>query len=152
MTRPPAVIPLTPNQMAAADLNNLPSRAAPAASGKPMMGPVGSARSSDTARVGTAPNGEPMYAAAWYREPTEAEMKGYLSTAQGPGWGMVACRTVSDFRVDSCVALDETPGSNINRAVLAAAWQFRVRPPRVGGQVLVGSWVRIRIDYGSRPG
>ncbi len=152
ITRPPALIPMTPNQMAAADLSKLPSRAAPAAPARPMMGPVGSARSSDTARVGTAPNGEPLYAAAWYREPTGAEMRGYLSTAQGPGWGLIACRTVAEFRVDSCVALDETPGSNINRAVLAAAWQFRVRPPRIGGQTLVGTWVRIRIDYSNRPG
>lgn len=117
------------------------------ASGPPNTG--GSSSAADTARVGTAPNGEPLYAAAWYREPTDAELRGYLSTADGPGWGLIACRTAPDYRVEDCVALEEYPaGSQINRAVLAAAWQFRVRAPRVGGKSLVGSWVRIRIDYG----
>lgn len=103
----------------------------------------------DTGRVGTAPNGEPLYAAAWYREPSDPELRGYLSTASGPGWGLIACRTAPDYRVEDCVGLDEYPtGSQINRAVLAAAWQFKVRPPRRGGQTMVGSWVRIRIDYG----
>ncbi len=89
-----------------------------------------------------------MYAAAWYREPTDQELAGYLSTAQGPGWGLITCKTVADFRVEDCVGLDEYPeGSQILRAVLAAAWQFRVRPPRVGGVSQVGDWVRIRIDY-----
>lgn len=109
----------------------------------------GSAASRDTERVGTAPNGEPLYAAAWYREPRDDELRGYLSTASGPGWGLIACRTAPDYRVEDCVGLDEYPnGSQINRAVLAAAWAFRVRPPRLGGRPLVGSWVRIRIDYG----
>jgi protein TonB len=55
---------------------------------------------------------------------------------------------VPDYRVEDCVALDEYPqGSQINRAVLAAAWEFRVRPPFLGGRPLVGSWVRIRIEY-----
>ena len=111
----------------------------------------GSPASRDTERVGTAPNGEPLYAASWYREPSDDELRGYLSTASGPGWGLIACRTAPDYRVEDCVGLDEYPtGSQINRAVLAAAWQFKVRPPRVGGRVLVGSWVRIRIDYGRR--
>lgn len=102
----------------------------------------------DSERVGTAPNGEALYAAAWYREPSDDELRGYLSTASGPGWGLIACRTAPDYRVEDCVGLDEYPnGSQINRAVLAAAWQFKVRPPRVGGKSLVGSWVRIRIDY-----
>lgn len=108
----------------------------------------GAGASGDTARVGTAPNGEPLYAAAWYREPTNDELRGYLSTASGPGWGLVACRTVENYRVEDCVALEEYPaGSQMNRAILAAAWQFRVRPPRLGGQVQLGTWVRIRIDY-----
>ena len=99
--------------------------------------------------MGAAPNGEPLYAASWYREPSDDELRGYLSTASGPGWGLIACRTAPDYRVEDCVGLDEYPyGSQINRAVLAAAWQFRVRPPRRSGRLLVGSWVRIRIDYG----
>jgi periplasmic protein TonB len=133
-----------------------PSPATPRIGTRPPGGQVygppntgGSSSSRDTERVGTAPNGEALYAAAWYREPRSDELRGYLSTASGPGWGLIACRTAPDYRVEDCVALDEYPnGSQINRAVLAAAWQFRVRPPRVGGQQMVGSWVRIRIDYG----
>lgn len=127
--------------------------AAPAAprraAGPPNLGSV----SGDTARVeGRGPRGEPLYAAAWYREPYDSELSGYLSTARGPGWGMIACRTISDFRVDSCVLVDEFPeSSNIGRAVLAAAWQFRVRPPRIGGVPQVGEWVRIRITYDMKP-
>ena len=122
--------------------------------GGPAAGPpnTGSGSSSrDTEQVGLAPNGAPLYAAAWYREPTDSELRGYLSTASGPGWGLIACRTAPDYRVEDCVGLDEYPnGSQMNRAVLAAAWQFRVRPPRVGGQSMVGAWVRIRIDYRTR--
>lgn len=122
------------------------------APGRAVYGPPnsgGSASSRDSVRVGTAPNGEPLYAAAWYREPRPDELRGYLSAADGPGWGLIACRTVPDYRVEDCVGLDEYPtGSKITRAVLAAAWEFRVRPPRLGGQSMVGSWVRIRIDYG----
>lgn len=117
---------------------------------RPVYGPpdVRSAAMRDTERVGTAPNGQPLYAASWYREPEHAMMRAYLSSARGPGYGLIACRTVEDFRVEDCVGLEEYPqGSNIMRSALAAAWEFRVRPPRRGGQVLVGSWVRIRISY-----
>lgn len=103
----------------------------------------------DTERVGTAPNGQPLYAASWYREPRQDMLRAYLSTARGPGWGLIACRTAPDYRVEDCVGLEEYPyGSQIMRSVLAAAWEFRVRPPRLGGEPQVGAWVRIRIDYG----
>ncbi len=102
----------------------------------------------DSERVGTAPNGEPLYAARWYREPTRRELAGYLSTATGPATALIACKTVTGYYVEDCVLLSETPqGSQIGRAVMAAAWQFRVRPARVGGREQFGSWVRIRIDY-----
>ncbi len=146
------VIPPTPSALPP---SSTPSpRAAPAApSGGQIFGPPDTRRSSafrDTERVGTAPNGEPLYAAAWYREPRPSDLRGYLSSARGPGWGLIACRTAPNYRVEDCVALDEYPaGSQINRAILAAAWEFQVRPPRRGGQLLVGSWVRIRIDYGT---
>ena len=130
-----------------------PAPTRPAPRDAPVYGPANTGQTGlpDTARVGTAPNGQPLYAAAWYREPRDDELAGYLSTANGPGWGLIACRTAPGFRVEDCVGLDEYPaGSQITRAVLAAAWQFRVRPPRLGGQPQVGSWVRIRIDYGVR--
>lgn len=102
----------------------------------------------DSQRVGTAPNGEPLFAARWYREPTDSELAGYLSTANNPGSALIACKTVPDYYVEDCVLVGESPpGSQIGRAVMAAAWQFRVRPARIGGREQVGSWVRIRIDY-----
>jgi len=152
---PEVTIPLiqvSPQQMAAPDVPKPPSPPAPARRkstyGPPSPGPS----SDDSERVpGSGPNGEPLYAARWYREPYDNELSGYLSTAQGPGWGLIACKTVADFRVDDCIGLGEYPeGSHIMRSVLAAAWQFRVRPPRLGGQSQVGSWVRIRIDYTSK--
>lgn len=147
----PAAAPKLMPPMALPDLRPAPQVPARPSGGQ-VYGPPdtgGSPASRDSVRVGTAPNGEPLYAAAWYREPRNDELRGYLSTASGPGWGLIACRTAPEFRVEDCVGLDEYPqGSQINRAVLAAAWQFRVRPPRVGGRSMVGAWVRIRIDYG----
>lgn len=146
---PPPIVQLPSDQMAAADISALPQRPAPK---RPMMGPPDMRSSGDTPRVdGAGPNGEPLYAASWYREPYDNELSGYLSTASGPGWGLIACRTVPNYRVEDCVAVGEYPqGSNIARAVLAAAWQFRVRPPQLRGQPMVGEWVRIRIDYEMR--
>lgn len=146
---PPPFIPIPREQVEAVDISRLPR--APAAPDRPTYGPPSPPASPDTQRVGTAPNGEPLYAASWYREPRDDELAGYLSTARGPGWGLIACRTVPDYRVEDCVGIEEYPrGSNIMRSVLAAAWQFRVRPPRLGGQLRVGEWVRIRIDYDLR--
>ncbi|TAD75606.1 MAG: hypothetical protein EAY70_10490, partial [Sphingomonadales bacterium] len=102
----------------------------------------------DSQQVGTAPNGEPLYAARWYREPTDSELAGYLSTATAPSVALIACKTVAGYYVEDCVLVSESPqGSQIGRAALAASWQFRVRPARIGGREQFGSWVRIRIDY-----
>jgi protein TonB len=97
---------------------------------------------------GQGPHGETLYRAAWFREPTNAELGTYLPAHAPPGYGTVACRTVARYHVDDCVALDESPsGSGLSRAVLNAAWQFLVLPPRVGGRIMVGEWVSIRITY-----
>ena len=144
--RPSPLVELSRDDLASADLRSLPSAPKPART----YGPAAPSSASDTPLVdGTGPNGEKLYAAAWQREPSDSELRGYLSTAQ-PGWGMIACRTVANFRVEDCVAVGESRGSQLTRAMLAAAWQFRVRPPRIGGQLQVGEWVRIRFDYGTR--
>jgi protein TonB len=147
---PAAIIPVSPQQMQSFNLADIAKP--PKAPAGPAYGPAFTPTFGDSKRVGTAPNGQPMYAASWYREPTDQELRGYLSTASGPAWGLITCKTVADYRVEDCVGLDEYPeGSNMLRAVLAAAWQFRVRPPRVGGVSQVGDWVRIRIEYDLKP-
>ena len=147
------IIQISRSQMADFDIARLPRQPGPpTAAPKGAYGPVDYGVPGDSKRVGSAPNGEPMYAAAWYREPYDSELSGYLSTASGPGWALIACRTATDYRVENCVGLSEYPqGSQIQRAVLAAAWQFKVRPPRVGGVAKIGEWVRIRIEYGLKP-
>jgi protein TonB len=119
-----------------------PSRSyGPVDSGNPRM-------AGDSERVGSMPNGEPLYAARWYREPSDSELAGYLSTAKPPGYALIACKVVEGYYVENCQLLGESPqGAMIGRAVMAAAWQFRVRPARLGGRDQFGTWVRIRIDY-----
>lgn len=145
--QPPALLSLDPKQMAAANIGK--PTAKPKAQIGPAYGPPDTGTPGDSQRVsGTSPTGEPLYAAQWYREPTDAELAGYLSTANGPGYALISCKTVANFRVEQCVLETEFPrGSQIGRSVLAAAWQFRVRPPRIGGRAQIGSWVRIKIDY-----
>lgn len=147
----PVPIPVRPVEVQKPAPPAPPPPAPPAVESGPMMGPpVPRSRTPDSRRVeGSGPNGEPLYAAAWYREPKDGELRGYLSTATGPGWGMIACKTAPDYRVEDCIPIAEYPAhSNINRSILAAAWQFQVRPPRIGGRPMIGEWVRIRIDYG----
>lgn len=147
---PPAIIKVPRNDVATADVIGPKSPPVPAPPVKKRVyGPPDTGTPGDTPRVaGTGPQGQPLYAASWYREPYDDELRGYLSTAQGPGWALIACRTVPDYRVEDCQKVDEFPaGSGMSAAVLAAAWQFRVRPPRIGGRSQIGEWVRIRIDY-----
>ena len=136
---PPSPLPwieMTKDEMAAADVRNLP-KAEP-----------GSGGNGDSEVVGKGPHGETLYAAEWAREPTDAELSGYLPRNAQDGWGLVACKTVPGNRVDDCIELGQSPaGSHLASAVRQAAWQFHVRPPRKNGRPMVGEWVRIRIDY-----
>jgi len=127
-------IEMSKNDLAAADISKLPSS--------------GSGSAGDSEAVGHGPHGETLYAAEWAREPTDAELRGYLPLNPPDGFGLIACKTIPGNRVEDCVALDQYPlGSHLAAAVLNAAWQFRVRPPRKNGRAMVGEWVSIRIDY-----
>ena len=129
-------IEMTKEDMAAADVRNLPKAGA------------GAGSAGDSEVVGQGPHGETLYAAEWAREPTNAELSGYLPHNARDGWGLIACRTVAGNRVEDCIELGQNPpGSHLASAVRQAAWQFRVRPPRKNGRPMVGEWVRIRIDY-----
>jgi periplasmic protein TonB len=133
-------IEMSKAEMAAADISRFPksSESTLAASG------------GDSEEVGRAPNGEVLYAADWARKPTNTELSGYLPPNAPDGWGLIACRTVAGNRVEDCMELGQSPrGSRLASAVRQAAWQFRVLPPRRNGRALIGSWVRIRIDYSS---
>ncbi|MEO6092122.1 MAG: hypothetical protein ABIT04_09970 [Novosphingobium sp.] len=101
---------------------------------------------------GEGPGGMHLYPADWYREPTDAQLAGYLPKDRPrAGWGTIACQTIEHYRVDNCRIIDESPrGSGLGLAVLNAAWQFQVLPPRINSRPQVGSWVRIRITYSER--
>jgi periplasmic protein TonB len=108
----------------------------------------GSGRGGDSAVVGKGPRGETLYAAEWLREPTDQEIGFYMTPNTGAGYGLIACKTYPQYRVDDCVALGSVPASaRLDRVLLKAAWQFKVRPPRKNGQQMIGEWVRIRFDY-----
>ena len=145
--RPLQMIEVTRETFVASDIAKLGT----AANGRQSGSQLAAGRApGDSAIVGTAPNGEPLYAAEWYREPTNQELSTYMPRRmpEGGGWGMVACRTAERYRVTDCVELGQAPsGSHLAGAVRQAAWQFLVRPPRVGGKPMIGEWVRIRITY-----
>jgi protein TonB len=133
-TKPTPWLEMSKDEMAASDISNIPT--------------AGAGGAGDSEVVGKGPNGEALYAAEWAREPSDAELAGYLPRNAPEGYGLVACKTIPGDRVEDCIELEQKPaGSHLASAVRQAAWQFRVRPPRKGGRPLIGSWVRIRIDY-----
>ncbi|HEX8938403.1 MAG TPA: hypothetical protein VF776_09055 [Sphingomicrobium sp.] len=127
-------IEMSSEDMAASDVSKLPK--------------AGSGSGDDSEVVGHGPNGETLYAAEWAREPTDAELGGYLPRNPPDGWGEIACKTIPGNRVDDCIEVGQSPrGSHLASAVRQAAWQFHVRPPRKNGHPMIGQWILIHIDY-----
>lgn len=140
----PDMIILSSRDFAAADIGTI--KRSPNTGG----GREGTAESADSGTgdtVGTGPDGQPMYAAQWYREPTRAEMATYLPKrrVEAGAKGVIICRMVERYRVEDCREQGETPGSGLAGAMRQASWQFLIRPPRVGTKSLVGVWVRITL-------
>ncbi|WP_262408627.1 hypothetical protein [Sphingomonas sp. JC676] len=152
--QPPSFLVLTREDYATGDIAKVRSSApstATADAGDAAAG--GSEGLGDSEKAGKGPHGEQLYAAEWYRRPTDAEISPYISErARGvEGWGEIACRTVARYRVEDCQELGDYPrGSGYAGSVRQAAFQFLVKPPRVNGKLLVGTWVRIRITYTER--
>ncbi|KAJ8134547.1 hypothetical protein OY671_012240, partial [Metschnikowia pulcherrima] len=140
---PSKSIQLSSEEFAASDIGKIPAHQGEgddSGSGKDSVAAYG---------PGQGPGGAALYNAEWYREPRDAELKPYLQdyAKSGSGWASIACKTAPDYRVENCRSLDESPpGGGSARASRSAAWQFRVRPPRIGGKPMIGAWVRIRFD------
>jgi protein TonB len=103
----------------------------------------------ETSGAGAGPGGRTLYAAQWYVEPRDVELRTYLPRNIAPSsWAEIACQTAPDYRVENCRELQQSPpGSGLSRALRQAAWQFKVRPPRVNGKAEIGAWVRIHFDW-----
>jgi hypothetical protein len=119
----------------------------------PAVATASESQPGDSPVVRRGPNGEPVYGVGWYRRgPTQAEVGPYIShRALGrPGKGVILCRMVADHRVEDCQEVAESPrGSGYAGTVRQAAWQFRVRPPRVGGRETIGKLVEITLRFGN---
>lgn len=142
---PPGFILLTRKEFSDTDVASKPN----AGTGKAAeVAGAGDGKDSGAA-AGGGGGSEQLHDVDWYRRPTNAELAFYLPRNRRIiGWGMIACQTIADYRVDNCRELDQSPaGSGLARAVREAAWQFRVLPPRIGNRPVIGAWVRIRIEY-----
>ena len=138
---PPVFIPISNDDFAKSDISKLAKASGGSSAGD----------SKGTYGPGAGPQGQQLYNAEWVREPTDAELAGYFTQrSQGGEWADIACSTIENFRVDNCQPLGESPpGSGLARSLRQAAWQFRVRPPRIGGRAQVGAWVRIHFSFRS---
>src|SRR5205085_5981262 len=63
-TKPTPWLEMSKDEMAASDISKLPA--------------AGSGGGGDSEVVGKGPNGEALYAAEWAREPSDAELAGYI--------------------------------------------------------------------------
>lgn len=146
---PLPIIQLSKAEFAAADISKMPSHHGDAPLGGEGGTEAGAHMAGDSEAAGVGPGGQQLYNAEWYRRPTDAELSYYLpKQVSRPGWAMIACKTASGYRVEDCIELGQSPpASGLSSAMRQAAWQFRVRPPRIGGRPVIGAWVRIRIDF-----
>ena len=136
---PPTFIPISSDDFAKSDISKMSRGSSGAASGS----------SGSAFGPGEGPQGQVLYRAEWVREPTQAELAGYMTErSAGARWAEIACRTIERNRVDNCQALGESPaGTGLARSLRQAAWQFQIRPPRIDGQPQVGAWVKIHFDF-----
>ncbi|MGC6328043.1 hypothetical protein [Rhizorhabdus sp. FW153] len=133
---------MTSEQFRATDISKFSPREAKDASG------TGGESTAAAEVIEEGPNGQKLYPADWYREPTIAEMAFYRKDKRQASWAMIACRTAPQFRVEDCQEIAEFPkGSGLASALRQASWQFRIRPPRIGGKPQVGAWIKILYDY-----
>ena len=104
------------------------------------------------ALAGIGHGGQRLYAAEWYVRPSASQTGPYMPRELPAGsWGEIACKTAPNYRVEDCVQLgDSRPGLGLARALREAAWQFKVRPPRINGKPQIGAWVRIHYDIVDR--
>ena len=126
---------MSKDEMAASDVRNLAKSGA------------GSGSAGDSQEAGRGPHGEVLYAVEWAREPTNAELDGYLPQQPHRRMGRNRVQDDSGNRVDDCVEVGQSAGSHLASAVRQAAWQFHIRPPRKNGRALIGEWILVHIDY-----
>lgn len=145
---PPTFLKLSRNDYQQGDIARMPSRG-PTRSQDSEVADSGGARADDSPIVGTAPNGEPLYApGGWVRKPTNAEIEPYRPRRAKNGTGTIACRTAPRNRLVDCQILGESPrGSGFGYAAQQASWQFLMRPPRLGGKEQIGVWVTVTGEY-----
>jgi len=148
----PGYIMLSQRDYAASDVGKMPSRRQSGGAGRELASAdqgQGDADSGDSsAGAGTGPSGQRLYAAEWYVRPARSQTDPYMPRTLPVGsWGEIACRTAPNYRVEDCVQLgDSRPGLGLARALREAAWQFKIRPPRINGKPQIGAWVRIHYD------
>ena len=147
-TPPVQIIKLSRADFAASDISKIPRRAESSAD----SGTAGQ-NSGAAYGPGEGPGGARLFRAEWYREPSRAELSGYITRGAPPGaWAEIACQTIDHYHVENCQQLGESPaGTGLSRALRQAAWQFLIRPPRIGGKPIPGAWVRIHFDFGRAP-
>jgi hypothetical protein len=101
--------------LAASDISKLGTAAgAPAA--------TSGAAAGTGAAVGAGPGGVTLYNAEWVVEPSDAQLRTFLSrTVEAGSWALIACQTITHNQVENCAQLGESPrGSGLSKAMRLA--------------------------------